>query len=152
MIDLPQALLSARRTPPDGPTSTLLLASEPQSVRCARDFVREFIDHHAPGTPGPHIDTVVLVTSELVTNAYRYGTEPGDKIRVVLDAAGERTRVEVHDSVRRTPRHQFAHAERDRERNRGRGLVILDALCPGLWGFGDRPFGKFVWVEIPRSS
>ncbi|MEU9618443.1 ATP-binding protein [Streptomyces sp. NPDC048155] len=141
MIDLPQA-----------PPSTLLLASEPQSVRRARDFVREFIDQHAPGTPGPHIDAVVLVTSELVTNAYRYGTEPDDKIRVVLDAEGERTRIEVHDPVRRMPRHQFASAERDHERNRGRGLVILDALCPGLWGSGDRPLGKFVWAEIPRSG
>ncbi|MFF9350957.1 ATP-binding protein [Streptomyces sp. NPDC014734] len=152
MIDLPQVLPAPCSTPTAGPPSTLLLASEPQSVRQARDFVRSFIGHHVPDAAGQHVDSVVLVTSELVTNAYRYGTEPGDMIRVVLDAECGRTRVEVHDPVRRRPRHQCASAERDPERNRGRGLVILDALCPSLWGCGDRPLGKFVWAEIPWNG
>ncbi|MFD7069141.1 ATP-binding protein [Streptomyces sp. NPDC059913] len=124
------------------------MASEPQSVRCARDFVREFLVHHSPEAPGAHIDVVVLVASELVTNAYRYGTEPHDLIRVILDVEGGRTRIEVHDPVRRAPRRRFASAEQDGESTRGRGLVILDALCPGQWGFENRPFGKFVWAEI----
>ncbi|MFB7913963.1 ATP-binding protein [Streptomyces sp. NPDC056061] len=152
MIDLPQVLPPACSTPTAEPPSTLLLASEPQSAQRAREFARRFITHCAPDAPDAHVDAVVLVTSELVTNAYRYGTEPGDMIRVELDAEGERTRVEVQDPVRRRPRNQCASAERDPERNRGRGLVILDALCPGLWGCGDRPLGKFVWAEIPWNG
>ncbi|MFJ6011185.1 ATP-binding protein [Streptomyces sp. NPDC092952] len=148
MIDLPRALPPVPCAPLCGPPPTLLLASERKSVRYARDFVRAFIVHHSPDAPGTHIDAVVLVTSELVTNAYRYGTEPDDLIRVVLDVEGGRTRVEVHDPVRRTPRRRFKSTEGDDESTRGRGLVILDALCPGQWGFAGRPFGKFVWAEI----
>ncbi|MCN9244121.1 ATP-binding protein [Streptomyces sp. RY43-2] len=148
MIDPLRALLPACCPPPDGPPPMLLLASEPQSVGQARAFVREFIGYHSPGLPEAHVDAVVLVTSELVTNAYRYGTEPGDMIQLVLAAKTDRTRVEVHDPVRRVPRHRLASAERDR----GRGLVIPDALCPKSWGCGDRPLGKFVWAEIPWTD
>jgi anti-sigma regulatory factor (Ser/Thr protein kinase) len=93
------------------------------------------------------VDTVVLATSELVTNAVRYGTEPGDSFRVMLDADGTRTRVEVHDPVRRHP-HRRAEST---ERTRGRGLLILDALCPGAWGVEDAPMGKAVWAEVPAG-
>ncbi|MFE7413759.1 ATP-binding protein [Streptomyces laurentii] len=148
MIDLPPTVPADHCTPPAGPPSTLLLASEPQSSAHARQFAREFIGYHSPDAPRPHVDDVVLVTSELVTNSYRYGSEPGDMIRVVLHTNGLRTRVEAHDPVRRTPRLRSASAECER----GRGLVILDALCAGLWGFGDRPFGKFVWAEVPWNS
>ncbi|MFD5188153.1 ATP-binding protein [Streptomyces sp. NPDC058357] len=148
MIELPKALPSTSCTPADGPPPTLLLASEPQSARRARDFVREFIERHAPNTPGPYIDAAVLVTSELVTNAYRYGTEPGDLISVVLYVNSARTRVEVHDPVRRAPRHRPRADEHSHEHTRGRGLFILDALCPKRWGVGDRPLGKFVWAEV----
>ncbi|MFE7463728.1 ATP-binding protein [Streptomyces sp. NPDC057499] len=150
MIDLPSAPPPALCPPPEGPPPTLLLASEPQSVCHARDFVREVIGRRAPDASGQHIDVVVLVTSELVTNAYRYGTEPGDLIRVAIDAGRGRTRVEVHDPVRRMPRHRFMSDDRNHERTRGRGLVILDALCPTRWGFGVRPLGKFVWAEVLR--
>ncbi|MFE6765245.1 ATP-binding protein [Streptomyces sp. NPDC057689] len=150
MLDLPQAALKpVCCTPPAGPPPSLLLASEKQSAAHARAFVREYIGHYNPDASAEHTDTAVLVTSELVTNAYRYGTEPGDLISVVLDADGARTRIEVHDPVRRAPRHRAGGNARDNER--GRGLFILDALCPNRWGVGDRPLGKFVWAEVPYA-
>ena len=121
----------------------LLLASEPQSARAARMFVREYVSHHVPQASEDHVETVVLVTCELVTNSIRYGTEPDDLVRVVIDADDGRTRVEVHDPVRRRPR---VRPESD-QRDRGRGLLILDFLCH-RWGVTDIPLGKAVWAEV----
>ncbi|MGW6479505.1 ATP-binding protein [Streptomyces sp. NPDC055059] len=130
-----------------GPPQVLLLASHPESACAAREFVRRFIDHHMPDAGEDYIDNVVLIASELVTNSIRYGTEPNDCIRVVLDTDAHRTRVEVHDPVRRHPRMLPESGERDR----GRGLVILDALCPGTWGVTDIPMGKSVWAEVKAT-
>ncbi|MBD0707249.1 transcriptional regulator [Streptomyces sp. CBMA291] len=126
----------------------MILASKPQSARAAREFVREFLRHHAPEAPESHVDAVILVTSELVTNAYRYGTENEDLIRVDLHAETDRTHIEVHDPTRRAPRRRPASDER----NRGRGLIVLDALCGEAWGVGVRPLGKFVWAEVPWTA
>ncbi|MEU6243228.1 ATP-binding protein [Streptomyces sp. NPDC047024] len=128
-------------------SNKLLLDSEPQSVRIARDFVREYVGNNAPDASTDHVDACVLVTSELVTNSIRYGTEPGDFVRLVLDTDGTRTRVEVHDRVRRRPRRR---PESD-DRTRGRGLLVLDALCPDRWGLSDRPMGKAVWAEVKTT-
>ncbi|MEU8626145.1 ATP-binding protein [Streptomyces sp. NPDC048669] len=130
--------------PPVGPPPVLLLAGEPQSAKAARDFVRAFVSYHVPGVSEDYVEGVTLVACELVTNSIRYGTEPGDSVRVVLDADENRTRVEVHDPVRRHPRLRPVSHQRDR----GRGLIILDALCPGAWGVEDIPFGKAVWAEV----
>nr|WP_232838673.1 ATP-binding protein [Streptomyces geranii] len=121
----------------------LLLASQPESAGAARRFVREYVGHHVPEASKDHVETVVLVTCELVTNSLRYGTEPDDLVRVVIDAADGRTRVEVHDPVRRHPR---VRPESDL-RDRGRGLLILDFLCH-RWGVTDIPMGKAVWAEV----
>ncbi|RZD96078.1 transcriptional regulator [Streptomyces albidoflavus] len=127
-----------------GPPAGLVLISEPQSARAARLFVRQYLAYHLPGASDEHVQTVALVACELVTNAIRYGTEPGDSLRIVLDADGERTRVEVCDPVRRHPRRRPMSDERER----GRGLLLLDALCPQSWGVSDVPFGKAVWAEV----
>ncbi|WP_405565496.1 ATP-binding protein [Streptomyces sp. NBC_01180] len=128
---------------PTGPPPVLLLAGEPESARAARRFVREFIRYHVPGASDDYVETVVLVTCEMVTNAIRYGTEPGDSMRVTLDADHARTQVEVQDPVRRRPRPRPESKKRDR----GRGLIILDALCTA-WGVIDTPLGKAVWSEV----
>ncbi|WP_411141404.1 ATP-binding protein [Streptomyces sp. x-80] len=143
MFDPPRVLRPACCPPPDGPPPRLLLASDPQSARRAREFAREFTAYHVPGAE-THADSVVLVVCELVTNSIRYGTEPDDFLRLTLDTDEVRTRVEVHDPVRRHPRVRPESAERDR----GRGLIILDALCPMAWGTYDVPFGKAVWAEV----
>ncbi|WP_030814236.1 ATP-binding protein [Streptomyces sp. NRRL F-2799] len=125
-------------------TDKLLLNSEPESAGIARQFVRQYVENHVPHANADHLDACVLVTSELVTNSIRYGTEPGDLVRLVLGADGTRTRIEVHDPVRRRPCRRPESARRAR----GRGLLVLDALCPDRWGVSDRPMGKAVWAEV----
>ncbi|WP_055533611.1 ATP-binding protein [Streptomyces graminilatus] len=147
MIERRRDVIPACHASQVGPPSVLLLASEPKSARAAREFVREYIEYHLPGVTSEHLGSAVLIASELVTNSIRYGTEPDDLVRVVLDVDNTRTRVEVHDPVRRHPRLRTESGARDR----GRGLIIVDALCPGRWGVTDRPFGKFVWAEVAAS-
>ncbi|MZE75803.1 ATP-binding protein [Streptomyces xinghaiensis] len=139
--------LPAPASSPSASPHVLLLASEPQSVRAAREFVREHLEKHVPDASSGHVDTCLLVTSELVTNSVRYGSEPGDLVRLVLDADDARTRVEVHDPVRRRPRRRPESALR----GHGRGLLILDTLCAGRWGVSDRPMGKAVWAEVKAT-
>lgn len=147
MIERWQAAPPAPCTPPDGPPPILLLGGEPQSAKAARDFAREYVGYHVPGASDDYLESVVLVTCELVTNAVRYGTEPGDSVRVTLDADDSRTRVEVQDPRRRPP-HRRPESD---ERGRGRGLFILDALCPDSWGHTPAPFGKIVWAEVKAT-
>ncbi|WP_416986533.1 ATP-binding protein [Streptomyces sp. T028] len=120
-----------------------MLVSEPESARVARQFVREYVGYHVPEASKDHAETVVLITCELVTNSIRYGTEPDDLVRIVIDSDDSRTRVEVHDPVRRRPR---VRPESD-QRDRGRGLLILDFLCH-RWGVTEIPLGKAVWAEV----
>ncbi|MEV0845396.1 ATP-binding protein [Streptomyces sp. NPDC049954] len=116
-----------------------------ESVSEARSFARAHLRATAT-TAGreaaDRLEDVVLVVSELVTNAVRYGSEPGDSFRLVLETAPGRVLVEVHDTCRRAPRRKSESAERQR----GRGLFIVDALA--TWGVRDRPFGKIVWAVV----
>ncbi|MFI6703847.1 ATP-binding protein [Streptomyces sp. NPDC050509] len=122
-----------------------MFPSAPEVVSAARDFVRDVLTQEAPGLRDGQVDDVRLIVSELVTNAVRYGTEPGDSVLVVLAVMDACVRVEVRDPVRRRPRFRGASQERDR----GRGLIIVEALAE-CWGVADRPFGKAVWAEVAR--
>ncbi|EFL00417.1 conserved hypothetical protein [Streptomyces sp. SPB78] len=124
----------------------LVLPGEPQAARLAREHVRREARLLDPGATDAHLDAVVLVASELVTNAIRYGTEHGDFFAVTVRVCEAGTRIEVRDPVRRRPHRRPESGERQR----GRGLFLLDALCPGRWGCDDTPFGKAVWAEVVR--
>ncbi len=108
----------------------------------ARAYAREVVKHAVTDPDDAYLFAVTLVVSELVTNSVRYGSEPGDRLRVIVDATDARTRIQVHDPVRREPRLRPESGERCR----GRGLYIVDALA--TWGITLRPFGKAVWAEV----
>ncbi|MCX5377969.1 anti-sigma regulatory factor [Streptomyces sp. NBC_00091] len=129
--------------PPIGPPPQFLMDSSPELVHAARSWAHEFVTHGVPDVPEERLNDVVLVVSELVTNAVRYGTEPGDSLRVVLAAAPGLVRIKVQDPCRRRPRRKPESAERQR----GRGLFNVDALAHD-WGVDDRPMGKSVWAEL----
>ncbi|MFJ1915018.1 ATP-binding protein [Streptomyces sp. NPDC088147] len=131
--------------PPAGPPPQLMLGGAPESVRAARAYVREFIAYHLPDLAPDRTADVELVVSELVTNAVRYGTEPGDSLLVGLNGTAARVRIEVRDPVRRRPSLKPVSHERDR----GRGLFIVEALAE-CWGVVDQPFGKTVWAVVAR--
>lgn len=146
MIERRRDSTPACLAPPSSTPPVLLLAGERQSARAAREFVRESFLALVPDASADYVDTVELVTCEIVTNAIRYGTEPGDSIRLTLDIDHVRSVVEVQDPVRRRP-HPRPESE---ERDRGRGLIILEALCH-VWGVSDAPLGKTVWAEVKAS-
>ncbi|WKU45957.1 ATP-binding protein [Streptomyces sp. VNUA116] len=131
--------------PPVGPPPQLILESSREAPAAARDFARQYVEYALDDPDPDHLYDVALVVSELVTNSVRYGTEHPGSMLVVLDADDARTRIEVHDTVRRRPQIK----PEDTGSRRGRGLHIVDALA--TWGTGTRPGGqgKFVWAEVP---
>ncbi|MFE2102054.1 ATP-binding protein, partial [Streptomyces sp. NPDC059468] len=86
-------------------------------------------------------DSVLLVVSELVTNAlvHTQGT-----VRVDLTLRGDRVRVCVSDSSPRAPAKPVIV---DWESTGGRGLMLVEAMSES---FGSMPVasGKQVWSEI----
>ncbi len=139
----PYALQEACCHPPSEVPRQTVIPSSPEAPAAARRFVSEVLAQHTPNLTESTVDDVRLITSEMVTNAYRYGTEPGDSVLVVIVPAIERVRVEVHDPRRKRPEYKPESVTRAR----GRGLFILDALAK-RWGVDDRPFGKIVWAEV----
>ncbi|WP_084000913.1 ATP-binding protein, partial [Actinomadura kijaniata] len=106
----------------------LMISSAPEAIKCARDFARGWFD--AKGYTNGVRDVALLVVTELVTNAYKHGSEPGEAISVhlYLSTAGPVT--EVRDRSNAEPHvkpltpHSFS----------GRGLAIVSELTTA-WGF-----------------
>jgi anti-sigma regulatory factor (Ser/Thr protein kinase) len=101
--------------------------AHPASVRRARHAVAEALPYGLL----PHLRSELgLLTSELVTNAIRHGTCPGDDnlVEIVLWPADGHYWLAVSDSGAsgaRTP--QVAHP--DAESETGRGLMLVDHLA-----------------------
>lgn len=86
-------------------------------------------------------DAVLLVVSELVTNALVHTQGP---VRLDLVLRGDRVRVSVSDSSPRAPAKPVIV---DWEATGGRGLLLVEAMSDA---FGSVPVagGKQVWSEI----
>jgi hypothetical protein len=85
-------------------------------------------------------DTVVLLVSEMVTNAVLHARSPSELV-IRLDAP--RLRVEVHDGSGRAPtRKNYAE-----DAGTGRGMMIVENLA-SAWGVDLRDAGKVVWFEL----
>ncbi|MFJ3900236.1 ATP-binding protein [Streptomyces sp. NPDC090025] len=140
---LPQRLGTPLHPAPAAPPAQRTFGSSPETARAAREYVREVVNLADPPFALDRVSDLQLVTSELVTNAVRYGTEPGDSILVTVSTGPRHVRVEVHDPTRRRPRRR---PDSD-ERARGRGLFVVEALARS-WGVDDRPMGKVVWAVI----
>ncbi|MFG3287957.1 ATP-binding protein [Streptomyces sp. NPDC048179] len=133
----------------------LRLPHDPRAARVARMTVRAALSGH-----GRHevLDTVELLTSELVTNAYRHTTGPAS-LRLTALADG-RLRVGVWDSHPRIPApfgeppwDSIRLAPPDAEQGRGLHLVQEYADSWGGWPIGDggpldRGAGKLLWFEV----
>lgn len=99
------------------------------------------------GLPADLVDTAVLLTSELVTNAIVHGCRRTDRppaVTVAVLAPAGRVRVEVGDtgpSADLAPRAVTASSEG------GRGLLLLDVLAAD-WAHHRLPDGLLVWFEL----
>ena len=111
------------------------------SAASARRFVAAALRRW--GCPNDFIELVLLLTSELVTNAYRHA---GTETRVSVRLDGDCARVEVRDVGRGEPELRPL----DTDRTDGRGLQIVDALAD-RWGYHSNAGGTAVWFElVPR--
>ncbi|GAA4789301.1 SpoIIE family protein phosphatase [Streptomyces ziwulingensis] len=111
----------------------------PEAVRHARRFTRRTL--RAWGVPDGDIDAVLLVVSELVTNALVHTDGP---VRLDLTLLDGRLRVAVADSSPRSPARPTSVSW---EATGGRGVLLVEAMS-ALWGTLPVSGGKQVWSEI----
>jgi anti-sigma regulatory factor (Ser/Thr protein kinase) len=87
------------------------------------------------------VDTVELLTSEIVTNAILHG-RAGPRLFVGIDQGV--VRVGVHDMSPQVPVRRHTRPEDVS----GRGVLIVDELA-SAWGVeAERSGGKRVWFEV----
>ena len=89
-------------------------------------------------------DEVVLLVSELVTNALRHARSP---VRLHAEADDHRLRVGVDDGGAAVVLRPRLFPPVDQEN--GRGLALLEMLS-SRWGMVARADGKTVWFELDR--
>lgn len=130
----------------DAVTSQRLdLPAGPSAASTARGFLVGCLGDVAPDV----IDEVLLLTSELVTNAVLHGSAP---IRLQLRRRDTTLRVDVSDGG--GPFALAAAPVRSRTAEGGRGLLLIDALATD-WGSRDNEgtsSGKTVWFELSGTS
>ncbi|MER5782355.1 ATP-binding protein [Streptomyces mobaraensis] len=124
---------------------TLQVPSDPMAPCIARRTLRTIFEEHGFLELA---DTAELLTSELVTNAYRYSDGPAS-VRVRRD--GDRVRVAVWDTNPRMPALDVAPVADEAEQGRGLGLVQRCADSWGGFALRDQPqglVGKLIWFEL----
>ena len=109
----------------------------------AAGLARRHIATIGASWPADFRDLALLLTSELVTNALRYGN---GGIRLTVRQTPHALRVEVHDANPEAPR---LSRNLDGTAEQGRGLHIIDSLAT-CWGHtrSADPAVKTVWFEL----
>ena len=119
------------------PSAGIDLDSDLVNLPRARRFVSDLLQSWGRDQT---LQPVLLLTTELVSNAVRHGDSP---IRLMLQADGSRVRVEVSDGSTRPP----VMRAPDLAETGGRGLHFVDTLSEA-WGHEHNGAGKRVWFEV----
>ncbi|KUL30102.1 ATP-binding protein [Streptomyces regalis] len=140
--------------PPDTWVYALRLPHDPRAARVARMTVQAALNGHGRAEM---LDVVELLTSELVTNAYRHTKGPAS-LRLTALSDG-RLRVGVWDTSShipapfdKPPGNLVLPAPADAVS--GRGLLLIQEYADrwGGWPLGDglldRGAGKLLWFEV----
>ncbi|MFC8194838.1 SpoIIE family protein phosphatase [Streptomyces sp. NPDC060006] len=114
----------------------------PEAVRHARRFTRRILRVWGAAEDA---DAVLLVVSELVTNAL---VHTDGQVRLDLTLINNRLRVAVADVSPRTP---IKPTSIGWEATGGRGILLVEALS-ATWGTVPVSGGKQVWAELPLSG
>ena len=115
-------------------------APTPEGARAARHFVEA-----ALGDVDPEVcHTVVLLTSELATNAVLHARTD---FEVTVARREDALRIAVTDGNTRLPQPGMAPADA----TTGRGLALVDAMA-SAWGADRHGRGKTVWFEVRPLS
>ncbi|MEV0278433.1 ATP-binding protein [Streptomyces sp. NPDC050610] len=145
---------------------------DPAEVGRARRWARSRLAGSGIGADEPLADTLLLLISELVTNAVvhtgcpavlrmlfpvvragfggegrRDGDSRGGAAAMEAGAGAGTVRVEVTDISECPPRQRHA----DGEETGGRGLELVDGLAD-RWGWRPEGTGKSIWCEVDRAQ
>lgn len=124
----------------------LEIGADPTEVGRARRWARSRLAGCGLGTDEPLAETLLLLVSELVTNAVVHTGAPAVlRMRVPGRQASGAVRVEVTDLSSRPPRQRQA----DGEDTNGRGLELVSGLAD-RWGWQREGAGKRIWCELDR--
>ncbi|MFI6940480.1 ATP-binding protein [Streptomyces sp. NPDC050418] len=126
------------------------VGADPAEVGRARRWARSRLAVCGIAADEPVAETLVLLISELVTNAVVHTGCPA-VLRMLLpgvpDPSGT-VRVEVDDSSSCAPQPRAA----DGDDTNGRGLALVDGLAD-RWGWQtESTGGKRIWCEVDRGS
>ncbi|MGW2417898.1 ATP-binding protein [Streptomyces sp. NPDC001709] len=140
----------------------LEIRPDPTEVGRARRWARSRLPGLGIAADEPLAETLILLVSELVTNAVVHtghtavlrlslpGAEPEaateEPERVPVPAAVT-VRVEVADNSSRAPVPRCAGGDA----TGGRGLALVDCLAD-RWGWSPEGAGKSIWCELDRCS
>jgi anti-sigma regulatory factor (Ser/Thr protein kinase) len=116
----------------------LCLESLPESVGVARKEVRRLA--RLRGVSGEEAERVVLLTSELCTNALKHGA--GRLFRLLVIQRDDGLRIEVHDTSLEFPTPRDAGADDES----GRGYLLIGLLSDDHGSYLTTE-GKAVWFE-----
>lgn len=137
------------------------IGCDPAEVGRARRWARSRLARSGLSTDEPLAETLILLISELVTNAVVHTGRPAVlRMRLPVRPAAQgppggrecgetfqdgTVRVEVADRSARPPRRRCAHGDD----TGGRGLELVDGLAD-RWGWQPEGVGKRIWCEVDR--
>ncbi|WEP00304.1 ATP-binding protein [Streptomyces sp. FXJ1.172] len=130
----------------------LEIRPDPAEVGRARRWARSRLAGLGIAADEPLAETVILLISELVTNAVVHTGRPA-VLRLSLPgtqtgaAPSATVRVEVADASSRAPVPRCARGDA----TGGRGLALVDCLAD-RWGWSPDGAGKSIWCELDRCS
>ncbi len=128
----------------------LEIRPDPAEVGRARKWARSRLAGSGIGADEPLAETLILLVSELVTNAVVHTGCPA-VLRLQLEeppgAAAGTVRLEVADACARPPVPRCAEGDD----TNGRGLSLVAGLAD-RWGWNAEGVGKRIWCELDRCS
>lgn len=126
----------------------LEIGADPKEVGRARNWARSRLAGCGINADEPLTETLLLLISELVTNAVVHTGAPA-VLRMLLPGrhVSGAVRVEVTDTSSRPPRQRRA----DGEDTNGRGLELVSGLAD-RWGWQHEGTGKRIWCELDRAG
>lgn len=128
----------------------LEIRPDPTEVGRARRWARSRLAGSGIETDESLAETLVLLVSELVTNAVVHTGCPA-VLRLLLsgvpDGSAGTVRLEVADSSARPPVPRCAEGDD----TNGRGLALVEGLAD-RWGWSSEGVGKRIWCELDRCE
>ena len=125
------------------PPVDLELPADASSAAAARAALRGLLAGlQEPGlaADGQAFDLVLLLTSEIVTNAILHARTP---LRLTATAEAGQVLVQVFDTVPSLPRRRSYRSDA----GTGRGMHLVEALAD-RWGVDQTSGGKCVWFSV----